>query len=313
MGPLEIVVAIDYAEVLAATHQFAYELWVGLGGLAALLILAAWAHVLVGLRPLKELRQRLAAVRNGRAQRIEGIFPDEVMSLVGETNALLAAQGDALEAARIRTGNLAHGLKTPLAVMAAQSRGLRRHGGEDIADEIDRQIETMRRHVERELALARAQAPGRTAHARMDAAVAVAEIAGALKQLPKGQSLAWHIALARPLMLAMQRSDFDDIMGNLLDNGQKWARTRIEVCGRVAGESVILSVEDDGPGVPDDQLPRIVERGARAETSVPGSGLGLAIVSDLIAVYRGTLEFARSPLGGLKVAVVLPSGDRGGA
>jgi signal transduction histidine kinase len=303
----EIIVAVDYAEILASTRKFAYELWIGLGGLALLLLLAAWAHVSVGLKPLNELRTCLTAVRNGEARRLTGAFPHEIMALVAETNALLDAQDEALMVARTRSENLAHGLKTPLAVMAAQSRSLRRKGDLEAANEIDRQVEAMRRHVERELALARARLGGGTLHSRIDAAAALAEIARALKLLPKGQELDWCLAVAAPLMLPIQRSDFDDIMGNLLDNGRKWARTCIRVAARFAGNDVVLSVEDDGPGVPDDQLERIIQRGERAETSVPGSGLGLAIVSDLVAVYRGRLEIARSSLGGLKVAVVLPA------
>lgn len=304
---LEIIAAVDHAEILADTHKFASELWIGLSGLAFLLLLAAWAHVSIGLKPLKELRTRLAAVRGGEVRRLEGVFPNEVMPLVTETNALLDAQDEALEAARTRAANLAHGLKTPLAVMATQSRLLRRRGDREVADEIDRQVESMRRHVERELARTRARGAGKTRHERIDAAAAVREIAGALQLLPNGRELSWQVVVPAPLMLPVHRADFDDIMGNLLDNGQKWARSRIQVDGQLMERAVIFSVEDDGPGVPDDQVARILQWGERAETSVPGSGLGLAIVSDLVALYGGRLEIARSSLGGLKAAVVLPT------
>lgn len=304
---VQIATAVDYAGINAAIRRFATELWIGLAGLCVLLVLAALVHVSVGLRPLKRLRNSLAAVRNGEAQRLEGDFPNEIMPLVAETNALLGAQYEALEAARTRSGNLAHGLQTPLAVMAAQSRALRRKGDVEIADKIDSQIEALRRHVVRELARTRARGGGMTRHARLDAAAALSEIANAFKHLPKGQELRWDLAVASPLTLAMDRSDFDDILGNLLDNSQKWAQNCVHVQARTLGRSVMFSVEDDGPGVPEDQLDRILQRGERGETSVPGSGLGLAIVSDLVSAYRGKLEIARSSLGGLKVAVFLPA------
>jgi len=303
----QIAIAGDYAEIKAATRKFASELWIGLTGLLVLLLLSAWGHVSVGLRPLTKLRSSLTAVRTGAARRIEGEYPNEIMPLVVETNALLAAQSEALEGARARSGNLAHGLKTPLAVMAAQSRALRRRGDIEIATKIDSQIEAMRRHVVRELARARARGGGETMHERLDAAAAISEIAIAFRHLPKGQELRWDLAVTSPLMLAMDRSDFDDILGNLLDNGQKWAENCVHVSGQAVGNNVVFSVEDDGPGVPDDQLDRILQRGERGETSVPGSGLGLAIVSDLVNAYRGKLEIARSSLGGLKVAVFLPA------
>jgi signal transduction histidine kinase len=309
-GPLpvdfDIVSAIDDQQIVEAISKFSSDLLLGMGLLATLLSAAAAALVTIGLRPLASLRDRLAGVRNGDSARITGNFPSEVMPLVAETNALLDAQDDAIDVARTRASNLAHGLKTPLAVMATHSRRLRRSGDAELAGAIDKQLEMMRRHVERELARNRERATGSARYRRIDAAAVIGEVAGALQQLPKSESIDWELAVAPTLMLAVERADFVDIVGNLLDNAQKWASHRIEISGRAADGMAIFTIDDDGAGVPEDQFQRILQRGERADTSVPGTGLGLAIVNDLVHLYGGRLELARSRLGGLSASVAIP-------
>ncbi|MEQ1696219.1 MAG: HAMP domain-containing sensor histidine kinase [Hyphomicrobiaceae bacterium] len=303
--PLTIIATVDYAEIENAKRRFFDDLLIGLVGLASLLLLAASAHVIIGLKPLKDIHARLARVRNGELRRLEGSFPAEVMPLVAETNALLDAQDDALEAARTRARNLAHGLKTPLAVMAAQSRILRRRGDTELASQIDRQLEAMRRHVEREMARSRARGPGATHHQRIDTAVAIMHLIGAISILPRGQQLRWEMGLTTPLMLGIDGADFNELMGNLIDNAQKWARFKIKIESRISNGNAIFTVEDDGPGVAETEIGRILQWGERADTSVPGTGLGLAITSDLVAVYNGRLDVGRSALGGLVATVTL--------
>ena len=306
LAEFQIVSAIDRTEIAAATAGFKHDLLITQCALGALLLAAAAAHVTIGLRPLGLLGARLSAVRNGEIRRLEGEFPSEVMPLVVETNALLEAQDEALDLARTRAGNLAHGLKTPLAVMATQSRQLRRRGDLALADAMDRQIETMRRHVERELARSRARGTGSSRYQRIDALDAIGEIIAALQHLPNGQLLDWQVGIVDPIQLPVDRADFVDIMGNLLDNAQKWARSRILVKGEIDARFARFTVEDDGAGVMDDDYERILQRGERADTTVPGTGLGLTIVNDLVQLYGGKLELAHSPLGGLKAAVQLP-------
>jgi signal transduction histidine kinase len=303
---VHLVAAINDADIQAAINGFSLDLYLSLAALSALLLMAAAAHVTIGLRPLHVLKDRLQAIRSGEIRRLEGEFPSEVMPLIAETNALLEAQDEALDLARTRASNLAHGLKTPLAVMATHSRHLRRRGDDALADAIDRQVEAMRRHVERELARTRARATGTARYRRIESAPIIAEIASALQHLPKGQTIKWQIAVAEPLRLAVDRADFFDIMANLLDNGQKWARSRIQIDGRSFKGRAIFTVDDDGPGVADEDFARILQRGERADTTIPGTGLGLAIVNDLVLLYGGKLELAHSALGGLRAAVELP-------
>lgn len=312
--PLTITVAADYQEIAKATQRFADDLLIGLALLAALLAAAAWMQVVIGLRPLREIQIKLASVRRGDTGRLTGDFPTEVRPLVIETNALLDAQDAALATARTRAGDLAHGLKTPLAVMASQSRTLRRRGDHQIAEHLDRQIELMRRHVERELARTRSRGTGPTHHARIDTGAAIRRLVHTFQLLPRGQELQWKLELTDNLCPAVDATDFDELMGNLLDNAHKWAKSTVSVRSRTVEGKAVFLVEDDGPGIPDADVGRILKRGERADTSVAGSGLGLAIVGDLVAAYRGTLEISRSPLGGVTALFVLddaPGGAKG--
>jgi signal transduction histidine kinase len=303
---LTIVTAVDAAEIAEDTNKFSNDLFNSLLGLALLLLAGAWAHVTIGLMPLRALSAKVAAVREGRAQRIDGVFPEEVMPLVSETNGLLDAQEQALQAARARAGDLAHGLKTPLAVMAAKSRFLRRNGETDVADEIDRQIETMRHHVERELARARARGAYAVGQVKVDVSRLLHEIVPVIDALPREKTLLWTLNVPDTLLHNVDADDFNNIAGNLLENAGKWAQSRVSVTiARVPG-GVDLMVEDDGPGIPQDEIERVLRRGERADTSVAGSGLGLAIVHDLVELYRGHLLLARSTFGGLRARVFLP-------
>ncbi|MEQ1577051.1 MAG: sensor histidine kinase [Hyphomicrobium sp.] len=303
---LTITAAVDVAEIGEDTNMFNADLHAGLGVLAAFLLLGSWAHVAIGLQPLELLRERLAAVRAGQSRTIEGIYPDEVMPLVDETNALLAAQEEQLRAARDRAGDLAHGLKTPLAVMLTKSRQLKHNGQEGIATEIDRQISDMNRHVERELARVRTRGASVTEHRRADVAALTEALVSIIQGLPRGQNLEWRCDLPARLDLAVDAEDFNTMAGNLLENAQKWAQSQISVTARKSSEGAELIVEDDGPGIPDGDIARVLQRGERADETVSGSGLGLAIVSDTVALYKGSLVLSRSGLGGLKALVSLP-------
>ncbi len=303
---LQLMAAVDATEIEEDTNRFASDLFNSLLGLAVLLLAGAWLHVTFGLRPLKTLQGSVAAVRKGNASRIDGEFPAEVMPLVSETNALLEAQELVLQDARARAGDLAHGLKTPLAVMAANGRTLRRRGIYDVADEIDRQIEVMRRHVDRELARARARGVYRLGQKPTDIAKLLHELVEVIDGLPHERPISWTLDVTSPLLLSADSDDFNNIAGNLLENAAKWATKEIRVELHPYKGGARMIVEDDGSGIPEDQHERVLRRGERADTSMPGSGLGLAIVNDLVSLYRGQLTLGRGQLGGLKVDVILP-------
>lgn len=305
---LVIATAVDAAEIDEDANKFSSDLIRSLSVLAALFMLGAWMHVTIGLRPLQFLSAKVAAVREGRVRRLDGDYPDEVMALVHETNALLDGQDAALQEARARAGDLAHGLKTPLAIMAANARTLRRRGVDDVAEEIDRQIESMRRHVDRELARARARGGMRVGLIAVDVVPLTDELVNVIANLPRDRHLSWYVDAPEALFVAVDADDFNNIAGNVLENAGKWARSQVRVTVKTASDGAHLIVEDDGPGIPEEEFERVLKRGERADTSVTGSGLGLAIVNDLVMLYRGGLSLDRSELGGLRADVVLPGG-----
>ena len=300
------VSAVNTSEIQEDAGKFVSDLLTGLVGIAVVLLIGAWVHVTVGLKPLNKLRGALTRVRLGQSQHIDGTFPLEIQPLVEETNALLQAQEVALATARSRAGDLAHGLKTPLAVMAAKSRQLRSSGGVELADEIDRQIEVMRRHVQRELARARARRGQAIIRDSIDLGAASRDLVSAIQSLPRARMLDWDLKIEDGLLMAVDRADLNDMLGNLLDNAQKWAVARISVAVGRTSTGMAITIEDDGPGVPDSEIAHVLKRGQKADTSRDGSGLGLAIVGDLVELYGGALALSRSTLGGLRAGLTLP-------
>ncbi len=309
-GRFRAAVAIDRSEIHAAGRAFAADLVPFLAVLATFLVAAAGAQVAVGLRPLEGVRRRLAEVRTGRQARLGGSFPDEVRPLAAEVDHLLDAQEAAVERARARAGDLAHGLKTSLTILASDAEELRAQGQTAIADEIATVTDGMRRHVERELVRARAGIRARVG-APQPVLPVLEQVVAVLRRTPRGHPLAWEINVAPELATPVDPQDLAEIIGNLGENAAKWAGSRVRIEGRCEGEAVMLSVEDDGPGVPADQIGMVLARGGRLDEAQPGSGLGLAIVRELAEAYGGSLSLRRSSLGGLSAELRLPCNATG--
>jgi signal transduction histidine kinase len=305
-GMIRAVVALDRAEVHAAGLAFASDLIPSLALLAAALIAAAWIQVGVGLRPLDAIRQQLARVGSGAATRLGTAFPDEVRPLAAEVDHLLDAQDKAIARARARAADLAHGLKTPLTVLRADAEELRARGDTRLADEIETITAGMRRHVERELVRARIGLRARSGSVQPVRPV-VEQVIGVLRRTPQGQSLSWRIDATDGLTIGMDAQDLAEILGNLAENAAAWAAGTVRIEGQREGDTAILRVEDDGRGVPEEQIDTVLARGGRLDESRPGTGLGLAIVGDLVEAHGGSLSLGRSSLGGLLAEVRLPS------
>jgi signal transduction histidine kinase len=301
-----LLVAEDKAEIEGLVRTFALEASAFLFALVVFLTLAGWATITIGLKPLEGLRDLVLEVRRGRARRLDGTFPDEVEPLVAELNGLISAQEQALDRARARAGDLAHGLKTPLAVLSTESRALRERGEQASAEAIDTEIAGMSRFVERELARSRAAALPYLQ--RLDLSRALDRMVGAMQRLPRGDEIDWLVDVPTGLVVAVHAEDANEILGNLLDNARKWATSRIEVTAGRDGEKVRLVVADDGPGVPEERRESVLMRGIRLDESVQGSGLGLSIVDDLVTSYGGRLALSETPGGGLTADVLLPGG-----
>jgi signal transduction histidine kinase len=297
-GGVRVAVAIDRSEIHAAGRAFAADLAPSLALLALFLIGAAGAQVAIGLRPLDAVRRRLHDVSSGRQSRLGESFPDEVLPLAAEVDRLLDAQDAAIHRARARAADLAHGLKTSLAVLASDAAELRSRGEIAVADEIAALADGMTRHVERELARARAGARVRGGTLQLVRPVAE-KIVGVLRRTPRGERIDWRILIPEDLAAPVDPQDLAELLGNLAENAAKWAASQVRIEGEQTGGEVTLRVEDDGPGLRDEQIAVALTRGDRLDQTKPGSGLGLAIVSDLADAYGAALLLKRSPLGGL--------------
>ena len=306
-----LVVAIDVAEIRALdalNGQLRGDVFVALALLATLLIAAAWVQVLVGLRPLEVLRTGLEAIRIGNARRLSDNVPSELQPLVGETNRLLEAQEKALETARSRAGDLAHGLKTPLTALTMLAGRLRDEHKADFAGELEQQLNGLNKHVERELSRARIAAS--TAMARTSVEPIVARLFKTMEKMPRGDGIDWRLNCEPELVAPVEETDLTEILGNLLDNARKWARSEVGITARSIAGNVELLIDDDGPGVPKTDRARAMRRGMRLDESVPGWGLGLNITKTVVEAYGGKMVLDSSASGGLSVRLSLPRSAR---
>jgi signal transduction histidine kinase len=301
---ITLTAAVDRSDIVALRSDFAVDLIPGLLVLAGLILTGAWVQIGLGLRPLAAIRSAVGAVRTGEAERLELNVPTEISPLVEEVNDLLVQQQDAMKKAKDRAADLAHGLRTPLTALASDITRLRDQGQTDIADDIEAVATQMRRTVERELARARLRhQSGRIKRAALSPVVD-ADIR-TLKRTPSGERIDFHNAVPGDLQIPMHQDDLAEVLGNLAENATRAANGRVRVSAIVLPTGVCLAVEDDGPGLSEKQAARLSGRG-RQQDEAGGAGLGLAIVSDIVGAYGGSVEFQRSPIGGLCVTITLP-------
>ncbi|WP_192183450.1 ATP-binding protein [Mesorhizobium amorphae] len=262
--------------------------------------------ILIGLQPLRRVRNALAMVREGTAQRLDGSFPAEIEPLANETNALIENNKRIVERSRTQVGNLAHSLKTPLAVLLNEGRALGGAKGQLITE----QAASMQKQVDHYLQRARVAAQRDSVVYRTPVAPLVQRMVRVLQKLNPETTLTLSLP-ATDIIFGGEREDLEELLGNLLDNAMKWARGAVAVSvSRVPGKDANLfeiAIEDDGPGIPEDKAREALKRGRRLDETKPGTGLGLAIVADLVNEYGGGLALERSVMGGLKAAVRLRS------
>jgi len=273
-------------------------------------LLAAGVVVLVrwGLAPILRMGDAVAAVRDGQAEWVSGSFPREIKPLAEELNGLLDHSREVVERARTHVGNLAHALKTPLTVLGNEARG--QPGA--LAELVTRQTQAMTDQVEHHLRRARAAANARAIGARTPADAVINDLGRTLRRIydRRGVEIDWEAAPGA--VFRGERQDLEDLAGNLMDNACKWAARQVRVTAMpgAAGRLEII-VEDDGPGLTEEQRRQALARGVRLDEQAPGTGLGLAIVTDLAAAYGGTLSLDSSALGGLRARLDLPGGAGG--
>ena len=298
--------AIDRSNIDIDTAQFARLTWTALALLGFGLIAAVLIQVRIGLQPLYDLRNEIVDVRKGKAQRIMRGYPREIQPLAEQVNRLLEHNHEVVERQRTHVGNLAHALKTPLSVMLAEVNG--KSGA--LPDLVRRQTEVMKGQVDHHLRRARAAARAQAGGERTLMPEVLDELAVMMERVFQEKDVVIDWRAPDDLCFRGERQDLQEILGNLIENACKWTERKVRVVAGPAGVGrLIVVVEDDGPGVAEDQRETILRRGARADEATPGTGLGLSIVDELTRAYEGRLTLAASDLGGLKAILELPAAE----
>lgn len=275
--------------------------------LALVFLAAGFAQVRSGLLPFGQLRKRLSAVRDGRERRIKGIYPEEVQPLVDDLNSLLEQREKVVQRALATAGDLAHGLKTPLAVLTQEADRAEVEGQHAVAATIHHEIDRMLRQVDYHLAQTRAAGSGAVPGAHCVILVAAEGLSRTLRQLYAVRGLDIVIDVHPQHSVRVQREDLDEMLGNLIDNACKWAKSAVSLRSFRENDNIVIIVDDDGPGIVREMRDVVLKRGVRADEKAPGFGLGLAIVSEVAAVYDGNVCLEKSPQGGLRARLQLPA------
>ncbi len=310
--PYTLILAADQAEVIQQIARFNTLLARSFGLLAFGLVMAMVIQVRVGLSPLRHVRAALAAIRTGRAERLDGSFPAEIAPLAEELNALIGHNQQVLERSRTQVGNLAHALKTPLSVLTNEAE----IEPGTLADTVSRQARIMREQVDHYLARAQAAATSKVIGARTNVGDVIDGLARTLERIYADNNIEINVQCTEGVFFRGERQDLEEVIGNLLDNACKWAEGKVSVTVALLagapekGPLVRTIIEDDGPGLALEKRDEVLKRGARLDETMPGSGLGLSIVTEIADLYGGHLSLGRSnALGGLAVQLDLPALD----
>jgi two-component system, OmpR family, sensor histidine kinase PhoQ len=302
---LTFSVAVSLSPYEEQQWRFRRELIGWFAGLMLVLLATLAALLRWVLGPVRRMEREIHEVEEGRCETLGAGYPRELSGVATNLNALLLGERKRVARYRDTLGNLAHGLKTPLAVMRSSLSAGAESG--TVGAEIDR----MTGIIEHQLKRAAATGGALLGQAPVEVAQVAAELRGALLRVYARKDLSLELAIAPATLFIGDRGDLMELLGNLLDNACKWCRSRVRLTAgsdESAGprERLTLVVEDDGAGISADDRARVLERGVRADQNVPGHGLGLAMVHDTVDLYGGQLSIDSSPLGGARFSLRLP-------
>lgn len=299
--PLILVAAADRTPNDIAANQFRNLL---LGTMIALFG-GVFAAMLLGIRysltPLSRLQADVVRVREGDTQKLEGDYPAEVRPLTEELNKLIEHNRDVVERARTHVGNLAHALKTPLAVLKNEASGQ-----SQLDDVVRRQADAMQTNVEHYLKRARMAARAETIGARTEVRPVIEGLARLLNRLYDAKGIEVTVEGSASAVFRGEKQDFEEMIGNLMENACKWAATEVQVSISDTPQGLVISVEDDGKGLSESEREAAMKRGVRLDETTPGTGLGLSIVKELAELHKGRLELGVASLGGLAATLRFP-------
>lgn len=300
-NPLLLVASADRSETDEGASRLRTLLLIAMLMLAGGTLAAMWLGLRFALRPLNGIQSDIADVREGRRATLRSDYPTEVQPLSEELNKLLEHNRSVVQRARTHVGNLAHALKTPLAVLQNEASG-----DTQLAQTVRRQSEAMRSNVDHYLNRAQAAARAETLGVRTEIATAIDGLVRVMNKLyqSEGRSVESHVPAG--VFVRVERQDLEEMLGNLVDNACKWAKSRIEVSLETTDiGDMFIHIDDDGKGLSAEGRVQALKRGVRLDETAPGTGLGLSIVADLAEMNAGTLVLKDSPLGGLRASLKL--------
>jgi signal transduction histidine kinase len=311
-GPLlRLQADVDESVLNAVLRTFNRSLMISLAILVLVLTAAAALQVKFGLQPMTRLGEALRAIRSGRATHVPGTLPREVQPVVDDLNSLIDTNAQMVLRARAQAGNLAHALKTPLAVLMDEADRLARRGEDDAAQVILQQCQRMQRHIDYQIARTRAVASRSVPGVSAPVLPAVNNIVSAMARLYCAKHPDICVDVAPGCIAQCDQLDLSEMLANLIDNACKWCAGRVVISARSddSAKRVIMTIDDDGPGLPQAAREVVFQIGQRLDERVPGSGLGLSIVRDLAGLYGGEIRLTDSPIGGLRSELQLPNPD----
>ncbi|APX87941.1 ATP-binding protein [Methylorubrum extorquens] len=307
-GRYTVRVAGPADEIVNDVERFRFSLFMTFGLLGFSLAATALLQIRFGLAPLRKLRTALGSIRRGEADRIDGEYPRDIAPLAGEINLLIETNREILERARTQVGNLAHALKTPLSIIVNEASGS--DAPPELSEKIREQAAVMRDQVNYHLDRARAAALAGTLGTSTEVEPALAGLVRTFGKIYRDKDIAYEVHVPPGLRFRGEKQDFEEMIGNLVDNASKWATGRVSISAAPTAEHdyphLLVAVEDDGPGLPEEDRAAVLKRGQRLDETKPGSGLGLSIVADLAALYRGRFRLEAAALGGLRAVIEVP-------
>jgi len=299
------LVAGTVAGINRDVRNFTTKLVITLMLLGAGLISAVFMQIRIGLKPLRQMKTALKDIRSGTQKRLPEDFPAEVLPIVRELNTMMGHSEALLERARTQVGDLAHALKNPMTVIRNEAHEIEGERGKLLAEK----TEAMASYIERYLSRARAAGSANVIGASVDVQAIVKDISFLMVHTYQDDDINIRLRQLDGLYFKGDAQDLEEMIGNLLDNACKWANSEVIVYGETRNSRIVLCIEDDGPGIPRHQRENVLKRGQRLDETVPGSGLGLGIVSDIAALYHGSLILQQSSTGGLLARLELPAAE----
>ncbi len=302
-----VTVTGNLDDIAQLTEQFRNQAFIVLGAVGAMLAIMSGIVARVALRPVGRLAQAIERVRSGEAQKVEGNFCQELTPLADELNELLRSNTQIVQRAKSQVGNLAHGLKTPLAVLQNEAEGSSKNLSSIVISEVNKMNSQVKIYLDRAQMSARSAIVG----SRADTAQVVSRLVRVMQKLHCERKVSVDIDAQDIIWFRGEESDLEEIVGNLLDNACKWSASTVKI--HVSGQQIkgqkfaTITIEDDGNGLSEQEALSVLKRGVRLDEKTAGSGLGLDIVKELVDIYGGNLKLDRSPLGGLRARILLPT------